>query len=49
MSQKPSNEESCRLCGIDSFGYIRIPNTRHNVCIPCARLVKYELEKEGGG
>ena len=41
-------EPICRLCGRDSFGFIRIPGTLHEICKPCAVLVKYEIEKEGG-
>lgn len=48
--QKGGSEGLCRLCGLDSFGFIRIPGTRHDCCLPCSQLVRFELEKfEKGG
>lgn len=38
-------ETVCRLCGNDSYGFIRIPNTLHDVCKPCGFLIVDEMRK----
>lgn len=43
QNQKRS-ENLCKLCNQDSFDFIRLPESKVNICIPCSEFVSDELK-----